>query len=61
MVRVNSTILFSILALCCIIFSSQVSVIAQESTDTDDNEEYLVKFTRVEPELVPKEKGDPAE
>ena len=56
MVRVNSTILFSILALCCIIFSSQVSVIAQESTDTDDNEEYLVKFTRVQPELVPKEK-----
>ena len=61
MVRVSSTTLFSIIALLCIILSSQVSVIAQESTNTETDDEYLVKFTRVEPELVPKEKGDSSE
>ena len=58
MARVSSTILFSMIALLCILFSSQVSVIAQESSVTETEDEFLVKFTRVEPELVPIMKGD---
>ena len=58
MIRVSSTTLFSLVALFCILFSSQVSVIAQESSNSETDDDFLVKFTRVEPELVPIMKGD---
>ena len=58
MVRVSSTSVFSILALLCILFSSQFSVMAQEAENSDNNEDILVKFSRIEPELVEKNKED---
>ena len=58
MVRVSSTSVFSILALLCILFSSQFSVMAQEAENSENNEDILVKFTRIEPELVEKNKED---
>ncbi len=52
MVRVSTTTVFSILAMFCIVLSSQFSVMAQEVENSDVDEDYVVIFTRVEPELV---------
>ncbi|MED5486038.1 MAG: VCBS repeat-containing protein, partial [Candidatus Thermoplasmatota archaeon] len=52
MVRVSTTTVFSILTLICIVLSSQFSVMAQEAENSDVDDDYVVMFTRVEPELV---------
>ena len=59
MSHVRPTSIFSLIALCCILFSSQFSVMAQESTDSENNEDILVRYTRVDPDLfTSKSKSD---